>query len=285
MSCSTLAITKLKPIVIDAVESLMNRSVSSITQSVKSCELSYCDQLKILLPLYIYPNWYDRDKYAWKQVALAAKKVSIWAIINPNNGPDRSPPNTDYQQGIKDLQQAKVKIVGYVHSNYGKRKFKAIEADIDLYLQYFNVDGIFIDEVASTKDELQYYQKIYQYIKSKSKQYRVIINPGTDLDESYVRQPVADVAVIFENNQNQWKNYRPPIYTQKYSPQRFAALIHTTDNAKLMKNALDRAIKDRFGYIYVTNDSTDTANQNPWDSLPIYWQQQVNYIQKLNAMP
>jgi hypothetical protein len=252
---------------------------------------NYPPKLRILLPLYIYPNWYDRDKYVWQQVIVAAKKVPIVAIINPNNGPDNAPPNIDYQQGIKDLHHAGVQIVGYVSSKYAKRDLRAIETDIDLYTKYFNVDGIFIDEVANTPDKLNYYRQIYQYIKSRSRTvtaiklppYNVIINPGTDIDESYLSQPTADAIVIFENRQNSWNNYRPPVYTQKYSPQHFAALIHTTANSQLMKSTLIRAMKNGFGYIYITNDSTDTTNRNPWDSLPNYWQAQVNCIQKLNA--
>jgi Spherulation-specific family 4 len=242
-------------------------------------------KLQILLPLYSYPNWYDREKYLWEKVAAAAQRVPIVAIINPNNGPDRSPPNADYQQGIKDLHQANVKTIGYVRSNYGKRSLKAVKADIDLYFKHFNVDGIFIDESASARDKLDYYHQLYKYIKSHSDRYQVIINPGTDADEGYVSRSVADVVVMFENQQREWIRYRPPAYTKKYPPQHFAALIHTTANSRLMKTTLDRAAKDRFGYIYITNDSTETANNNPWDTLPIYWHSQVEYIQKLNAMP
>jgi hypothetical protein len=248
-------------------------------------------KLQILLPLYIYPNWYDRDKYLWKQVIIAAKKVPIVAIVNPNSGPNNAPPNVDYQQGIKDLHQSGVKIVGYVPTKYAKRDIQAVKADIDIYIRHFKIDGIFIDEAASTLDKLNYYQQLYQYIKSHSYNfdpekltaYSVIINPGTDVDESYVSQPVADVTVIFENYQKVWAKYQPPAYTKKYSPQHFAALVHTTANRKLMKSTLDRAARSKFGYIYITNDSTDTANHNPWDSLPDYWQAQVNYIHKLNT--
>ena len=49
-----------------------------------------------------------------------------------------------------------------------------------------------------------------------------------------------------------------------------------------MKSTLDRAVKSQFGYIYITNDSTDTNNRNPWDTLPEYWQAEVNYIHQIN---
>jgi hypothetical protein len=240
-------------------------------------------KLQILLPLYIYPNWYDKNKYVWKQVIAAAKKVSIVAIINPNSGPNNAPPNSDYQQGIKDLHQSGIKIVGYVPSNYSNRDIQAVKADIDIYTKYFKVDGIFIDEAASSTAKSSYYQQLYRYIKSKSTKHNVIINPGVNLEETYISQGVADTIITFENYQKNWNNYAPVKYQKNYPAQKFAALVHTTANRKLMKSTLDRAIKNNLGYIYITDDSINTPNKNPWDTLPEYWQAEVNYIQQLNS--
>ena len=252
-------------------------------QKIVNSESNHQSKLQVLLPLYIYPNWYNKNKYAWKQVITAAKKVSIVAIINPNSGPNNAPPNTDYQQGIKDLHQAGIKIVGYVPSNYSNRDIQAVKADIDLYTKYFKVDGIFIDEAASSPEKSNYYQQLYQYVKSKSNSYNVIINPGVNLDEKYLSQGVADIIVTFENYYKDWKNYESVKQSKSYSARKFAALVHTTANRKLMKSTLDRAFKNNLGYIYITNDSTNTPNKNPWDTLPEYWQAEVNYIQQLNS--
>jgi Spherulation-specific family 4 len=261
----------------------INPTLGVTEQKILNTTSNRDPKLQVLLPLYIYPNWYDKNKYAWKQVIAAAKKVSIIAIINPNSGPNNASPNTDYQQGIKDLHQAGIKIVGYVPSNYSNRDIQAVKTDIDLYTKYFKVDGIFIDEAASSTEKAIYYQQLYQYIKSKSTNYNVIINPGVNLEETYISQGVADTIVTFENYQKNWSSYAPSKYQKNYSSQKFAALVHTTANRKLMKSTLDRAIKNNLGYIYITNDSTNTPNKNPWDTLPEYWQAEVNYIQKLNS--
>jgi hypothetical protein len=243
-------------------------------------------KLQILLPLYIYPNWYDRDKYAWQPAIAAAKQVPIIAIINPNNGPDNAPPNTDYQQGIKDLRQAGIEIVGYVPTNYAQRDLRAVEADIDLYAKHFNIDGIFIDEAANHPRNLNYYLQIYRYIKSQSnaaaKPYLAIANPGTAVDKSYIDRPIADITTIFENYQKVWQNYQPPTYVKSPNSRNFAVLIHTAADLQTMERSLDRVAKYQFGYVYITNDSVDSADRNPWNTVPDYWQSQVNYIQKLN---
>ncbi len=261
----------------------IDQTLGATEQKILNTTSNRYPKLQILLPLYIYPNWYDKNKYVWRQVIAAAKKVSIVAIINPNSGPNNAPPNTDYQQGMKDLHQAGIKIVGYVPSNYSNRDIQAVKTDIDLYAKYFQVDGIFIDEAASSNEKASYYQQIYQYVKSKSIDYKVIINPGVNLDETYVRQGVADIIITFENDRKNWGNYTPAKHKEKYSAQKFAALVHTTATRKLMKSTLDRAVKNNFGYIYITNDSTNTPNKNPWDTLPEYWQAEVNYIQQLNS--
>ncbi|WP_199317469.1 hypothetical protein [Planktothricoides raciborskii] len=43
--------------------------------------------LKIMIPLYSYPTWYNPENYIWPQVAAASIQVPIVAVINPNNGP------------------------------------------------------------------------------------------------------------------------------------------------------------------------------------------------------
>ena len=91
--------------------------VVSISLSCKS-QAVVDSPIKILLPLYIYPNWYEPESYVWSDVARAAEQVPIVAIINPNNGPDGNPPNRDYERGLKDLRQSDMTILGYVYTKY-----------------------------------------------------------------------------------------------------------------------------------------------------------------------
>ena len=41
-----------------------------------------------------------------------------------------------------------------------------------------------------------------------------------------------------------------------------------------MRQAVDLAVFRNVGYVYVTDDGGD----NPWDSLPTYWTQLVDYV-------
>jgi hypothetical protein len=116
--------------------------------------------LQVLIPLYIYPTMVNGQS-TWQPLADAAAQVPIVAIVNPNNGPgDR--PNSDYLAAMKLLRKSGVKMIGYVATNYGKRPWEKVKADIDLYNKYFDVQGIFLDEAASTAQYHRHYSQIYR---------------------------------------------------------------------------------------------------------------------------
>jgi hypothetical protein len=173
-------------------------------------------------------------------------------------------------------------MLGYVYTKYGDRNIAAVKADIDIYARYFDVNGIFLDEAASGKEKLAYYQQLYQYIKSKSKLKTVVLNQGTHTDEDYLQKSATDIAVIFENYAKAWQEYQPQPYVSKYQRERFSVLIHDVPDVESMKKHLDRAIKNNIGYVYVTDDSPDSSDRDPWNSLPSYWKKEIDYLHFLN---
>lgn len=232
----------------------------------------------ILIPLYNYPTWWDTATYLWDDVAAAQSRAPITAIINPNSGPDGGPPNSDYVQGLNTLRTAGVKMLGYVSTNYGNRDLNLVKAEIDLYAIHYNINGIFLDETASGVDKLNYYTTLYEYIKSKSGLTQVVLNPGTQIAESYLSQPAGDTAVIFENGSG-WPGYVPDSYVQNYPTNRFAMLAYSVPTATTMRSYVDLARARNIGYVYVTND----GGANPWDTLPSYWNALVDYVAQLNT--
>lgn len=238
--------------------------------------------LKIMIPLYSYPTWYNAENYLWPQIAAASSQVPIVAVINPNNGPGGGPPNRDYARGINDLRQGNVTILGYVATTYGDRPLAEVKTEIDLYDRHYNIDGIFLDEAASSADKLDYYQEIYRYIKAKQNLNMVVLNQGTQTDEGYLNRPAGDISIIFENYSTAWPEYESRPYMNNYPGDRFSCLIHTVPDTATMKGHIDRAIQRNIGYIYITDDSPDSSDRDPWNSLPSYWQEQVNYIQSIN---
>jgi len=241
--------------------------------------LPSCADLRVLIPLYSYPNWYDSDSYIWDDVASAASRVSITAIINPENGPFGCPPNSDYQYGLADLRAGGVEILGYVYTNYAARDLAAVKADVDLYDQCFNIDGIFFDEASSNDSALPYYTDLYTYVKSKPNLDKVFLNPGTHTDEGYISTPAGDTAVIFESQSTDWTSYNPDAYVSSYPPHRTAMLAYDTPDADTACAQINLARQRGVGYVYLTDDDLT----NPWDSLPTFWTAEIECIERLNT--
>jgi hypothetical protein len=249
------------------------------TTSAYATTTSVCTKTQMLIPLYSYPNWYDPPNYIWDDVATATDQISVTAIINPNNGPGSCPPNSDYQHGINDLHSGHVTMLGYVYTSYGSRATEVITGEIDLYDQCFNIDGIFLDEVASTADKCDYYKQLCDYVKSSPNLDKVFINPGITPDECYFSQSSCDTGVIFEGYSSNWLTYTVSPYVSEYPYERFTAIGHTVPDTDTMKSNIDLAIARNISYVYMTDD----IRPNPYDSLPLFWQAEIDYIESVNV--
>lgn len=224
------------------------------------------NQLRILLPLYAYPEWWDAPAYIWDDVAAQGSNAPIVAIINPDSGPGLGFPNTDYLHGMADLRAGGVQMIGYVYTSYGARPLTNVLADIAVYAASSNVSGIFLDECANSTNLLGYYTQLYAAAHSQPGFSLVVVNPGTQLPEAFVAAPAADVAVIFEHETG-WPAYATDGYVAQFPPHRFAALPYAVGQATQMHDFVDLAVQRNVGWIYVTDDDLP----NPWDALPAYW--------------
>ncbi len=77
---------------------------------------------RMAVPSYFYPG------AAWTQMEAAAPTVGL-AIINPNSGPGTSS-NADYVKQVREAKAHGLKVIGYVHTSYGKRPFAEVKAEI-----------------------------------------------------------------------------------------------------------------------------------------------------------
>src|SRR6266545_1948952 len=66
-----------------------------------------------VVPAYFYPA----SGSAWDSLNLAAQRVPLIAIMNPNNGPSSSP-SADYSRAVTALRNAGGLVIGYVYSSY-----------------------------------------------------------------------------------------------------------------------------------------------------------------------
>jgi len=223
--------------------------------------------LELLIPLYNYPNYWDLPNYIWDDLAASAANTSVTAIVNPNSGPGGAGPNGDYLIGMAQLRTAGVKILGYVSTNYGNRAIADVKADIDLYQQLFNINGIFIDDIARSASMKHYYEELYTYAQTAwANSASVVLNFGLQPNTNYYSSKILAGAtfVVYENDEDTWNGFTNghPAATQS-----LAALVHGASGSNL-NSIVTKAIAQGMDYLYVTDR---TLEQNPWDGLPSFW--------------
>jgi len=232
--------------------------------------------LGVLVPAYFYPA----QGSAWDALNLAAQRVPLIAIMNPNNGPAASP-NADYSRAVTALRNAGGLVIGYAYTTYTLRAIAEVKTDIDRYHSFYTVDGFFVDEMTNDSDgaHLAYYEELYNYIKNKRPSYLVVGNPGINTSADYLLRPAVDALVTFENNAG-YAQYVPDPWTQTQPAISFSHLCYAIASPATMTNYVQLAVTRNAGYIYVTDDS----GSNPWDSLPAYWDPEVGFVEQLNRV-
>lgn len=224
--------------------------------------------LKIMVPAYFYPG--GAGLQAWNKLIAAASKVSLVAIANPASGPGNAV-DPNYTNVLQQAIAANVKVIGYVSTSYAQRNLTAIQTDIDRWYQFYpQIQGIFLDEQASDANHVAKYVTYRDYIRGKSATAFIVTNPGTPCNEGYLSQNVSDVVCIIERGKS-LATYQAPAWTSNYSADRFYGLAYKL-NERDMKSSLTAARQKHLGYVYITDDKLP----NPWDTLPAYWDAEVN---------
>ncbi len=240
---------------------------------------AFAAPLELLVPAYFYPE--AKGLTYWANLTAAASKAPVTAIVNPNSGPGTSV-DPNYTAVVNNARAAGVKTIGYVPTSYGARPLNDVVTDINRYLSFYAIDGIFIDEMADdgSAASVNYYLAIYQYIKGLNPGFRVIMNPGTTAPELYVGLPLADALVTFESGPRPYRRLQTPTWVRNYANDRFAHLVHDVGTLDTALGFITLAQQRNAGLVYITNDK---GASNPWNSLPAYWSGLVSEVCRRNG--
>lgn len=215
------------------------------------------------------PSYFAPGSF-WPQLSDAAPAVGI-AIINPHNGPGAAI-DLGYHSNIQRIQAKGIKVLGYVATDHARRNSGDIDAEVDQYYAWYQVDGIFFDQASTDCALIPYYKDAYSYVKSRGARSLTVLNPGMMTNECYMA--VADVVVTFENTYQIYAtDYRTAGWTRKYNANRFWHLVYDTPTIVDMQDAVQLSKKRKAGWVYVTPATTP----NPWNVLPqdSYWEAEL----------
>ena len=209
----------------------------------------------IMIPLYSYPGSY------WTQVIQAKNahpSVPFVVIINPDNGPGSSSDST-YVSSVQQMQSAGIVVLGYVATGYGSNSQSGEESQINSYISWYHVNGIFFDEMANVSGLETYYSTLNNYAHNHGLTLTVG-NPGTDTLSSYIG--TMDNLVIYENPGLPTLSDLGGWHTS-YSKSNFSMIAF---GVSLPSQSYITSITPDVSYVYVTNDNLP----NPYDSVPSY---------------
>jgi hypothetical protein len=222
---------------------------------------------RLAIPAYFAPG------PLWTQLDAAAGPVGM-AIVNPDSGPG-SACSPAYAAQISRSRAQGIAVIGYVDTEYAARPLADVRRDIDRYLAWYGVDGIFLDQVGATRTCLPYYAAASAAIKAGDAAALAVLNPGATVPESFMA--VAEIIVTFEDTYDAYtRGYRAARWMRRYPPERFWHLIHGVPTAEALRRTLSLSRRRRAGWLY----ATPATLPNPWSTLPpgAYWDEELAAI-------
>lgn len=222
----------------------------------------------IVIPLYTYPA--DGTWAAVIQAKQSYPNVPFIAVINPNSGPGSSL-DSNYAQGIKNLQAAGVKVLGYVDTAYGTDSISSVEADVNLYHTWYGVDGIMFDDMTNQVGYETYYSTLSSYVHSLIPGSTTMGNPGTSVPTSFIG--TLDVLCIYESTGYPSLSF---ITYPGYSPSNFAVIAIGVP----LDTSFLASVSGVVAWVY----ATDANLPNPYDVLPSYFTSEVAMLATIDGV-
>src|SRR5215510_1464951 len=177
-----------------------------------------------VVPAYFHPV---TDPTAWSRIVRGASMVRL-VVINMANGPGERP-DPRYRDVLDLLAQSSVDVAGYVDTDYARRDTDTALAEAAKYLDWYGVDAVFLDQVSTGTDQVDYYAKLSG--RARGCGVRLLaFNHGT-----YPAAQYADHAELLGTFEGPWRTYaqtRAPSGIEPWRPERLFHLIYSVPAAR-----------------------------------------------------
>ena len=197
------------------------------------------------------------------------------SILRAAPAPARDP---KYVAVVDNLRRAGGRVFGYVSTQYGNRDLNAVIKDIENIYKFYNINGIFVDEMASGQETCPYYEKYLSIHQSQAfrlqggRQSRDALHartiPGCGRHPGDLRRPRRTLMPISNRSPS-----RRGLRSTRAN--RFANIVYGVSSDAGLRRALGKTRQSNAGSIFIT----DGRMPNPYNGLPPYWAQEVAAIQ------
>lgn len=231
---------------------------------------------------------YTTDTLIWDAAITSDMPPGSIIIMNPgatragddpsqSKGGPGTQPNPDLQEYVRKAQERGYVVLGYIRtgedgSNDGPRRNRAwTDQDIQDLKAWYDVDGIFYDEVFPKSEYYEYYTDLVAYGRETVPGLH-LIHVGGRSSAQYAG--LADIIGVFEGTADDFLTWSPDLDPDEHDPLRSAAAVMSVPDATHMRKVIAHAGMHNLGYVYAT-DAFGTSTENPWTTLPPYWDAQA----------
>lgn len=216
-----------------------------------------------LIPAYVPPH-------ALVELVRASSRPRL-LVINPASGPGAEP-LAGYREAVRTAQRAGARVLGYVHTTYGARPAVDVMADIDRYMSWYGVDGVFLDEAAHDVARVGYYAALARHVRAGGARRVVVLNPGVVPARQYFA--LADVIVTFEGPYAAYGAAMDatPDWVRDQPPGRVAHLVYDASRQQALATV---SHPQQAGYVYATSGSMP----DPWRTVPAYLHEEEHALE------
>ncbi len=211
---------------------------------------------RLVVPAYFHPAVHPGD---WQWLARHAERVRL-VILNVRNGPG-SEPEAPFKEAAERLRAAGVAVIGYLDTSYGIRPAAQIMTELARYQDWYDVDGVCLDQVADAAAQLAYYGALSARIRKTGAEV-IFFNHGVYPDEAYAKH--ADLLGTFEGSWPAYQRLKVPRWTTAWPDEKFYHVVHSVPPERFGE-AAQLAAQRRAAAVYIT----ERGGSNPYDRLPI----------------
>ena len=215
----------------------------------------------MVIPLYGTPT--GGTWTAVIQAKEAYPNVPFITVIWPTTSQD-----SDYVQGVEDLQAAGIKVVGYVATDYGSVSISSVESQVEDFKDWYNVNGIMFDEMNNTVADQSYYTTLNSYVHSSMPGSLTVGNPGTQVPDSLIG--TFNMLIVFERASYPTLSF---ITYPGYPPSDFGIIVHDVS----LETSFLTSVSGIVGWVYITNSAQS------YDVLPTYFTTEVATLESIDA--
>ncbi len=211
---------------------------------------------RLVVPAYFHPAVHPGQ---WEWLAQHATQVRL-VILNIANGPGTAP-EAPFKEVAERLHSAGVAVIGYVDTNYGRRPASQIMTELGLYLDWYGVNGVCLDQVAAAAANLAYYGALAARVRKLGAEV-VFFNHGVHPCEAYAE--LADLLGTFEGPWPAYRQLKTPPWTMRWPAEKFYHVVHSVPPERF-DEAAQLAVQRHAASVYIT----ERTGSNPYDGLPL----------------